>query len=129
MKITKCCNKNDQQTLNILKKYNKGLTAYQVLSELQKTRNVKPMTIYRSLNSLQKMGVVHKSNQSKTYFVCHGNAKDKHNPALAVCKKCEKTEELNPNIFSKLFHSIKTKEKYNFSNFEIEISTICQKCS
>ena len=79
--------------------------------------------------SLQKMGVVHKSNQSKTYFVCHGNAKDKHNPALAICKKCEKTEELNPNIFSKLFHNIKTKEKYNFSNFEIEISTICQKCN
>ena len=129
MKITKCCNKNDQQTLNILKKHNKGLTAYRLLNELQKTRNVKPMTIYRSLNSLQKMGVVHKSNQSKTYLLCHGNAKDKHNPALAVCKKCEKTEELNPNIFSKLFHNIKTKEKYNFSNFEIEISTICQKCN
>ena len=129
MKITKSFNKNDQQTLNILKKHIKGLTAYRVLNELQKTRNVKPMTIYRSLNSLQKMGVVHKSNQSKTYFVCHGNGKDKHNPALAVCKKCEKTEELNPNIFSKLFHNIKTKEKYNFSNFEIEISTICQKCS
>ena len=129
MNITKSFNKNDQQTLNILKKHNKGLTAYRLLNELQKTRNVKPMTIYRSLNSLQKMGIVHKSNQNKTYFVCHGNAKDKHNPALAVCKKCEKTEELNPNIFSKLFLNIKTKEKYNFSNFEIEISTICQKCN
>ena len=129
MKTSKSFNKNDQQTLNILKKHIKCLTAYRVLNELQKTRNVKPMTIYRSLNSLQKMGIVHKSNQSKTYFVCHGNAKDKHNPALAVCKKCEKTEELNSNIFSKLFYNIKTKEKYNFSNFEIEISTICQKCS
>ena len=129
MKITKCKLKNDQQVLGVLKKNTKGLSAYDVLKELQKTRNIKPMTIYRSLNSLQKMGVVHKSNQSKTYFVCNSGAKDKHNPALAVCKKCEKTEELNPNIFSKLFNNIKTKEKYNFSNFEIEISTICQKCS
>jgi Fur family zinc uptake transcriptional regulator len=129
MKIAKCCNKNDQQALNVLKKHNKGLTAYGLLSELQKIRNVKPMTIYRSLKSLQKMGVVHKSNQSKTYFVCNSSAKDKHNPAVAVCKKCEKTEELNPYIFSKLFSNIKTKEKYNFSNFEIEISTICQKCN
>ena len=40
MIINKCYNKNDQQTLNILKKHNKGLTAYRVLSELQKTRNV-----------------------------------------------------------------------------------------
>jgi len=129
MKISKCCNKNDQQALNVLKKHNKGLTAYSLLSELQKNRNIKPMTIYRSLKNLQKMGVVHKSNQSKTYFVCNNSAKSKHNPAVAVCKKCEKTEELNPNIFSKLFNNIKTKEKYNFSNFEIEISTICQKCN
>ena len=129
MRISKCCNKNDQQALNVLKKHSKGLTAYRLLSELQKTRNIKPMTIYRSLNSLQKMGVVHKSNQSKTYFVCNSSAKDKHNPAVAVCKKCEKTEELNPNIFSKLLNNIKTKEKYNLSNFEIEISTICQKCN
>ena len=129
MKITKCCNKNDQQALNILKKHSKGLSAYGLLNELQKNRNIKPMTVYRSLNNLKKMGAVHKSNQSKTYFVCNSSAKDKHNPAVAVCKKCEKTEELNPNIFSKLFNNIKTKEKYNFSNFEIEISTICQKCN
>ena len=129
MKITKCCNKNDQQALNILKKHSKGLTAYGLLNELQKKRTIKPMTVYRSLNNLKKMGAVHKSNQSKTYFVCNSSAKDKHNPAVAVCKKCEKTEELNPNIFSKLFNNIKTKEKYNFSNFEIEISTICQKCN
>ena len=129
MKITKSYNKNDQQTLNILKKYNKGLTAYRVLSELQKTRNAKPMTIYRSLNSLQKMGVVHKSNQSKTYFICNGNGKDKHNPTLAVCKKCEKTEEINPTVFSKIFNNLKTKEKYDFSNFELEISTLCKRCA
>ena len=49
MKITKCCNKNDQRTLGILKKNIKGLTAYGVLRELQKYKNVKPMTVYRSL--------------------------------------------------------------------------------
>ena len=129
MKITKRCNKNDKQTLNVLKKHHKGLTAYKLLSELQKIKNVKPMTVYRSLNSLQKIGVVHKSNHSKTYFVCNSNGKEKHNPVLAICKKCEKTEELDSSIFSKLFHNVKTKEKYNFSNFEIEISTVCQKCS
>ena len=36
MRITKCYNKNDQQALNILKKHNKGLSAYRVLNELQK---------------------------------------------------------------------------------------------
>jgi len=129
MKITKYYNKNDKQTLNILKRHTKGLTAYKVLNELQKIKNVKPMTVYRSLNNLQKMGIVHKSNHNKTYFICHSTGNKKHNPVLAICKKCEKTEELNPNIFTKLFSNVKTKERYNFSNFEVEISTVCQKCS
>ena len=129
MKIIKCKLKNDQQVLGVLKKNTKGLSAYDVLKELQKYKNIKPMTVYRSLKNLQKIGVVHKSNQSKNYFLCHSDVKEKHNPALAICKKCEKTEEINPNIFSKLFNNLKTKEKYDFSNFELEISTTCRRCN
>ena len=128
MRITKFLNKNDQQTLNILKKHNKGLTAYCLLNELQKTRNVKPMTIYRSLNSLQKIGVVHKSNQNKTYFVCHGNTKDKHNPALAVCTDCGDTEELKSELFEAIFKKNPIK-KYDLSKFQLEVSTICRRCN
>ena len=129
MKIVKCKLKNDQQVLGVLKKNTKGISAYGILKELQKYKNVKPMTIYRSLNNLQIMGAVHKSNKSKNYFICHSDSKEKHNPALAICKKCEKTEEINPNIFSKIFSNLKTKEKYDFSNFELEISTLCKRCN
>ena len=129
MKITKCKLKNDQQALVVLKKSSKGLTAYGVLRELQKYKNIKPMTVYRSLKNLQKMGVVHKSNQSKIFFVCNSEVKTKHNLALAVCKKCKKTEEINFNSLSKIFQNLKTKEKYDFSNFEMEISTLCKRCA
>ena len=128
MKIVKCKLKNDQQVLRVLKKNTKGISAYGILKELQKYKNVKPMTIYRSLNNLQIMGAVHKSNKSKNYFICHSDSKEKHNPALAICKKCDKTEEINPSIFSKIFSNLKTKEKYDFSNFELEISTLCRRC-
>tara|TARA_B100000678_G_C17806796_1_gene341229 strand:- start:28 stop:417 length:390 start_codon:yes stop_codon:yes gene_type:complete len=128
MKIVKCKLKNDQQVLGVLKKNTKGISAYGILKELQKYKNVKPMTIYRSLNNLQIMGAVHKSNKSKNYFICHSDSKEKHNPALAICKKCDKTEEINPSIFSKIFSNLKTKEKYDFSNFELEISTLCRRC-
>ena len=128
MKIVKCKLKNDQQVLGVLKKNTKGISAYGILKELQKYKNVKPMTIYRSLNNLQIMGAVHKSNKSKNYFICHSDSKEKHNPALAICKKCDKTEEINPSIFSKIFSNLKTKEKYDFSNFELEISTFCRRC-
>ena len=129
MKVIKCKLKNDQQVLGVLRKNNNGLSAYGVLRELQKYKNIKPMTIYRALKNLQKMGVVHKSNQSKTFFICNSSIKNKHNPILTICKKCKKTEEINPNVFSKIFQNLKTKEKYDFSNFEVEISTLCSKCA
>tara|TARA_B110001452_G_scaffold169691_1_gene141936 strand:- start:19 stop:408 length:390 start_codon:yes stop_codon:yes gene_type:complete len=129
MRIVKCKLKNDQQVLGILKKNTNGMSAYDVLKEIQKYKNIKPMTIYRSLKNLQKIGVVHKSNQSKNFFLCHSDVKEKHNPALAICKKCEKTEEINPNIFSKIFNNLKTKQKYDFSSFELEISTTCRRCN
>ena len=129
MKITKCCNKNDLRTLRILKKNNKGLTAYGVLRELQKSKNVKPMTVYRSLKNLQEMGAVHKSNQSKIFFICKSNVKDKHNSTMAICKKCNKTEEIDPNAFYKIIQNLKIKEKYDLSKFEVEISTLCKGCT
>ena len=128
MKIVRCKLKDDQQVLGVLKKNTKGISAYGVLKELQRYKNVTPMTVYRSLKNLQNMGAVHKSNQSKNYFICHSDLKEKHNPALAICKKCDKTEEINPSIFSKIFSNLKTKEKYDFSNFELEISTLCRRC-
>ena len=87
------------------------------------------MTVYRSLKSLQKIGVVHKSNQSKIFFVCNNDVRTKHNLALVVCKKCKKTEEINPNSFFKILQNLKTKEKYDFSKFEVEISTLCSRCA
>ena len=101
MKIIKCKLKNDQQVLGVLKKNTKGLSAYGVLREIQRYKNIKPMTIYRSLKNLQKMGVVHKSNQSKSYFVCHSDTKGKHNPALAIVKNVKKLRKLIQVFFLK----------------------------
>ena len=128
MKITKCKLKNDQQVLGVLKKNSKGMSAYDVLKELQKYKNTKPMTVYRSLKNLQEMGVVHKSNHSKTFFVCKSGKKDKHNPSIAICKSCGETEELKSEIFETIFKKNPIK-KYDLSKFQIEVSAICRRCN
>ena len=48
MRITKCKLKNDQQVLGVLKKNTKGLSAYDVLKELQRYKNIKPCLLYTS---------------------------------------------------------------------------------
>ncbi len=90
MKINKCCNKNDQRTLNILKKNNKGLTAYDVLSELQKHKNIKPpsIAICKSCGDTEELKseifeTIFKKNPIKKYDLSKFQIE-----VSAICRRC-----------------------------------------
>ena len=121
--------KNNYLVLNILKKNPKGLTAYQILNRIQKFKFVQPMTIYRALKDLVEQGLIHKTNKNKTFHLCNSSENHDHNAVLAVCNDCGLAEELNTNIFSKIIKDIKTKKKFNFDNFNLEITTTCKQCN
>ncbi len=119
---------NADIVFNIIKKNKKSLTAYEILEKFQKIKTVQPMTVYRALDSLINKGVIHKSNQTKTFILCNHDHGHKHNPVLAICKQCGDTDELDSEVFKNLFNISKIK-KFNFTNFEIEVSTLCKVCT
>jgi Fur family transcriptional regulator, zinc uptake regulator len=120
---------NNNIVLSILKKNSKGLTAYEILNRAQKFKSVQPMTIYRALKNLSANGLIHKTNKNKTFHLCNTAGVHEHNAVLAVCNDCGIAEELNTTLFSKLISHIKTKSKFNFNNFNLEITTTCKECN
>ena len=120
---------NNTLVLNILKKNTKGLTAYQILNRVQKFKSVQPMTIYRALKSLTDDGLIHKTNKNKTFHLCNTIGEHDHNAVLAVCNDCGVAEELNTSLFSKIIKHVKSKKKFNFNNFNLEITTTCKECN
>ena len=120
---------NNTLVLNILKKNTKGLTAYQILNRVQKFKLVQPMTIYRALKSLTDDGLIHKTNKNKTFHLCNTTDEHHHNAVLAVCNDCGVAEELKTNLFSKIIKHVKSKRKFNFNNFNLEITTTCKECN
>ncbi len=121
--------KNSSLVLNILKKNPKGLTAYELLNRVQKFKLVQPMTIYRALKDLSKKGFIHKTNKNKSFHLCNTSETHEHNAVLAVCNDCGVAEELNSSIFSKIAKHVKSKNKFNFDNFNLEITTTCKECT
>ena len=121
--------KNSALVLSILKKNPKGLTAYQLLNRVQKFKLVQPMTIYRALKDLSKKGFVHKTNKNKSFHLCNTSETHEHNAVLAVCNDCGVAEELNASLFSKIVKHVKSKNKFNFDNFNLEITTTCKECT
>ena len=120
---------NNSIVLNILKKNLKGLTAYQILHRVQKFRRVQPMTVYRALKNLTNDGLIHKTNKNKTFHLCSTTESHEHNAVLAVCNDCGIAEELQTELFSKIIKHVKSKKKFNFKNFNLEITTNCKECS
>ena len=120
---------NNEITLNILKEYPNGLSAYELLDQFQEFKKVQPMTVYRSLNSLIKQGVIHKSISNKKFRLCSHSHKHKrgHNTLLAICKICGNTEELLKEIFLPIT-KIKKLNKFDLSFFDLEILTKCKAC-
>ena len=119
---------NTEIVLNIIKQSPQPLTAYAILELCKKKKKVQAMTIYRALNYLMEQGVIHKSNQHKTFLLCNHNHNKAHNPAIAICKKCGDTEELKSDFFNNFLQKYNLK-KFNFKKFELEVSTICSNCN
>ena len=120
---------NNNIVLNILKKSIKGLSAYEILNKFQKYKKIQPMTVYRALKKLTNDGLIHKTNKNKTFHICNTSEIHNHNAILAVCNDCGITEELNTNLFSKIIKQVKSKSKFNFNNFNLEITTNCKECN
>ena len=126
---------NNRLVLNSLKKSTKGLTAYQILNIVLKSKSIQPMTIYRALKDLTNNGLIHKTNKNKTFHlcdtahVCNTTEAHEHNAVLAVCNDCGVAEELKTDLFSKIIKNIKSKKRFNFNNFNLEITTTCKECN
>ena len=126
---------NNRLVLNSLKKSPKGLTAYQILNIVLKSKSIQPMTVYRALKNLTTNGLIHKTNKNKTFHlcdtahVCSITKAHEHNTVLAVCNDCGIAEELKTDLFSKLIKDLKSKRKFNFNNFNLEITTTCKECN
>ena len=120
---------NNNIVLNILKKSTKGLSAYEILNKFRKYKKIQPMTVYRALKKLTNDGLIHKTNKNKTFHICNTSEIHNHNAILAVCNDCGITEELNTNLFSKIIKQVKSKSKFNFNNFNLEITTNCKECN
>ena len=115
------------QVLKIVCRHDGAIAAHQIL-EILKLTNAKAnrMTIHRSLEYLNKAGVIHKISFNNTYVACtHLTG---HNCQLLVCIKCGKKIEFSSNkVLSVLKQS---GEKHGFLiSTPVEIMGFCRECS
>jgi Fur family zinc uptake transcriptional regulator len=133
-----------QQVLLLIWENHKPLGAYTLIDQLaEKTqRRIAPPTVYRTLEFLLDLGVIHRINSLNAYIGCtqphtHQTSSDqsasnqiidKHNYFL-ICKKCHDTQEILDAKLSKKIEQVS--HAYTFLPQEqwLEITGLCEECS
>ena len=107
---------------------NRPIKAYDLLNSLiQKGYNASPMTVYRQLDFLQKMGLIHKLRSSSAYIGC---AHPEHTGASSflICKSCHAVDECPTFLNGPSFAQMKKNHRFHVDEATFEIAGLCHKC-
>ena len=86
--------RNQAQVLSCLRKAKEPLSAYAILDRVRVAGISHPPTVYRALNELIQLGMVHRL-QSRSAFVACGHGACNGKAAFAICCQCEKVVEIS----------------------------------
>ena len=102
--------------------------AYDLLSELQKEdKSAKPSTVYRTLDFLLELGLVHKIHRQNSFVGCI-NPREKQPSVFLVCNNCNEVSQRNDKEYFNLINNITKKYQFKPSGSSFEIEGLCSKC-
>ncbi|MGD9019064.1 MAG: Fur family transcriptional regulator [Desulfuromonadales bacterium] len=117
-----------QRVLELVWQQHKPIGAYEVLEHLQADGRTAPPTVYRALDFLQKMGLVHRIASLNAYVGCvqPGESHDGH---FLICKSCHALAEINaPEIDAAIMQSASA-VGFQPVRQTIEVMGLCPECS
>lgn len=108
--------------------------AYDIIDYVsrQSDKTTKPPTVYRALDFLCRIGIVHKIESDSTYSICSHNDhchKANHSPLFLICKECGEVEEIHLSDIEDSIENAARKKGFALSRIMIEAVGICQHCS
>jgi len=119
--------KNQALVLNVLTKASQPLGAYVILAELRSHGFKAPLTVYRALDQLAGMGLVHKLESLNSWTSCCG---DHHAnpPVFEICNDCGNvTEHFDKELLQNL-SNVSERSGFIPDRSIIEIHGRCDDC-
>ena len=119
--------KNQALVLNILTKASQPLGAYAILAELRSYGFKAPLTVYRALDQLAGMGLVHKLESLNSWTSCCG---DHHanSPVFEICNDCGNVTEHFDKELLKNLSNVSERSGFIPDRSIIEIHGRCDDC-
>jgi len=105
----------------------KPIRAYDILGQLQQDGRAAPPTVYRALDFLLELGLIHRIESMNAFVGCN-NPEQKHEGQFFICNNCGAFVELDStSINSAISHSAEH-SGFEIQQRTIEITGLCPEC-
>lgn len=117
-----------EKVYELLLQHQGAVGAYELLDELKSTESsAKPATVYRTLDFLLEMGLIHRLESNNTFIACH-HFDCAHPVQFFICDKCGDVEEIQSDGIKEKLDSQAASLGFKISRQTIEAHGVCQKC-
>jgi Fur family transcriptional regulator, zinc uptake regulator len=116
-----------RRVLKLIWQEHKAIGAYEMLAVLQKESQTAPPTVYRALDFLQQMGLVHRIASLKAFVGC-AHPGEPHDGHFLICESCKTMIELDlPGINTAIEQSAEA-AGFHPLRHTVEVLGFCPAC-
>lgn len=127
--MNKSLTKNQILVLNTLTAAPKPLTAYSLLDRLKKHGINAPPQIYRALEKLLAVGLIHKLESINSFVACQHNDCAHETAGFAICDGCDQVSEIIDDNLESQIRSVAKTAGIVPRKSTMEIHGLCSSCA
>ena len=119
-----------ESVLRLLWQSHRPMGAYQLQDQLAKLsgKPIAPPTIYRAVEFLLKVGLIHRIASLNAYIGCPFPSSD-HSNLFLICNSCGSAAEVAHNSINDLLQSASEKANFTLQDQSLELFGLCPNCS
>ncbi len=119
--------KNQKIVFNLLQNSGEPLKAYTILENLKREGLKSPLQVYRALDKLVELGIIHKIESQNSFIAC-SNSNCASNTAFTICRKCGDVKEIKNNHLFEQVSDLGKKNRLKVQRFNLEFYVDCIGC-
>jgi len=107
-----------------------ALGAYDVIQRLSAAgRAVAPISVYRVLDSLLEVGLVHRIESRNAFIACHAPHDERRPILFLVCDVCGTVAETGEAGLNEALQSAAQNAKFTLNDTVLEMTGLCEHCA
>ena len=119
--------KNQKIVFNLLQNSGEPLKAYTILENLKREGLKSPLQVYRALDKLVELGIIHKIESQNSFIAC-SNSNCASNTAFTICRRCGDVKEIKNNHLFEQVSDLGKKNRLKVQRFNLEFYVDCNGC-